>query len=436
MTAQTDKTNNKSFRIRGRVFFGTLVISGLMLGIGGWAATAQLSSAVIAPGSVVVNNNVKKIQHRDGGIVSKIHVKNGDHVRAGQALIELDETQLKSQLGVINAQLMALLARQSRLNAEIMNSNTMMYPDALSEPTEDVQQIIDGERRLFIQTRQNIISQKEQLNLQIEQLNEEINGINAQSDSKQAQLDLMQKELEQAQNLYANNLTSVNRLYALQREAKRLSGEFGGLQSQAARSRGKISEIRSQIISVEHQASLQAQRELRTTEAKLAELKERKIAASDRLRRTKLLAPQDGLIHELAVHTIGGIISPAETVIVIVPRNDRLTVEARIAPVDIDQVAIGGTANLRFSAFNQQTTPELKGRIVQVAADVTTDPKTSQKYYLGRIEIAEESKSELGKLDLLPGMPVEIFISTGSRTALSYLSKPITDQIHRAFREE
>ncbi len=426
----------RPFSIRGRVIFGTLVVGSLLLGAGGWAATAPLSGAVIASGSIVVEKNVKKVQHRDGGIVSKISVKNGDRVEAGQVIIELDDTQIRAELGVVQAQLTELIARKARLSAEVDGLDQITFPQDFDNTGAQAQQVIEGQKRLFAQTRSNLESRKEQLNLQIQQLDEEIAGIEAQRNAKRDQLVLLKKELAEIQGLYEKKLTSVTRVYSLQREVTRLHGEHGGLTAQTARAKGKISEVRLQILSVEDTARLDAQRELQTTEAKIAELSEREIAAKDRLARTRLTAPKSGLAHELAVHTVGGVITSAETVLVIVPANAPLTIEAKIAPVDIDQVTVGMTANLRFSAFNQQTTPELTGRVVHVSADVTTDPQTSQQYYSARIELDSGSDEKLGDLVLLPGMPVEAFLSTGARTALSYLMKPISDQFYRAFREE
>ncbi|MGI9381520.1 MAG: HlyD family type I secretion periplasmic adaptor subunit [Methyloligellaceae bacterium] len=416
--------------------FGTLVIGLLVAGIGGWAATAELSGAVIASGTVVVEKHVKKVQHRDGGIVAKIHVKNGDRVEAGQVIVVLDDTQIRAELGIVKAQLTELTARKARLSAEVDGLSHVVFPEGFVDSGPHAKHVAAGERRLFSSTRSNQKSQKEQLQLQIGQLEQEISGIEAQRKSKKVQLEIIELELAQIKHLHEQQLTSVTRLYALQRESERLRGDYGGLVAQIARSKGKISEINLQILAIEQTARLQAQRELRTGEAKIAELREREIAAKDRLKRTKLHAPQSGIVHELAAHTIGGVITSAEAVLLIVPENEKLTIEARVAQIDIDQVTVGRPAKLRFSAFNQQTTPELEGRVVHVSADVTTDDRTSQTYYVTRVEIDPSSREKIRDLDLLPGMPVEVFISTGARTALSYLSKPITDQFRRAFREE
>ena len=428
--------SNNDFLISGRVVFGSVVIGFLALIVGAWAATAELTGAVIAPGSVVVERNVKKVQHRDGGIVSEIHVKNGDRVAAGDVMVVLDDTQIRAELGVVRGQLTELTARKARLDAEVEGGAEIKFPAGFEDSSDHAKSVARGERRLFKEGRSNTKGQKDQLVLRIEQLGEEITGIKAQLNAKSGQLELIRKELSNIRGLYEKQLTSVTRLYSLEREEQRLQGEYGGLVSQKARTEGKISEIRVQILSIDQNARLQAQRERRSTEAKLIELRERDIAATDRLKRTKMLAPQAGVVHELATHTIGGVVSSAETVLVIVPADERLTIEAKFAPVDIDQVTVGRKARLRFSAFNQRTTPEVEGRIVHVSADVSTDPKTSQQYYLGRVEMDEPSRVKLKDLELLPGMPVEVFVSTGSRTALSYLAKPVTDQFNRAFREE
>ncbi len=427
---------NMSFSVGRHILFASLVIGFLVFGIGAWAATAEISGAVIAPGSIVVAKNHKKVQHRDGGIVSKINVKNGDRVTAGAVMLRIDDTQINAELGVIRAQLNELVARGSRLNAEINGFKNIVFPKGFENKSAETKKVVLAEKRLFKATKSHIKNQKVQLESQINQLNEEIKGIKSQRNSKNGQLTIITRELKQIEKLHKKNLVSVTRLYSLQREAKRLSGEHGGLISQIARTKGKIAEIKLQILSLDETARLQAQRELRTSETRIAELREREIAAADRLSRTELRAPQSGIVHELTVHTIGGVISSAETVLVIVPSDEQLTIEVKIAPVDIDQVTIGRVAKLHFSAFNQQTTPELHGRVVHISADVATNPDSSQQYYLARIEITEESRKNLIKLDLIPGMPVEAFISTGKRTALSYLAKPITDQLRRTFREE
>lgn len=443
MTNQTDQQgrpaqkkpgDKAAFSIKGHVIFASFVVSMLAFGVGGWAATASLSGAVIAPGTFVVERNVKKVQHSYGGIVSEITVKNGDHVKSGDVLVRLDATQIKAELGVITSQLTELEARSVRLAAERDNLATMPDRSGKNE-RPDFRTALEGEIRLFEDNKRSKESQKSQLHLRIEQLKEEITGLTAQRDAKAGELRLIRQELEQVTGLHKKGLTPVSRVYAMEREEKRLSGEHGGLVAQIARANGQISEIHVQIIMIDENARVQAQRELRSIEAKLSELVEREVAANDKLNRVEIRAPQTGIVHELSAHTIGGVITAAEQIMLIVPEEDDLTIQAHIAPTDVDQVIVGRPAKLRLSAFNQKTTPELDGHIVHVSADVTVDPKTGHNYYIARLAMDEKSRHKIGDLKLLPGMPVEVFMSTGERTALSYLAKPFTDQINRAFRE-
>ncbi len=426
----------KTFSIGGRVGFASVVMAVLILGLGGWAATAKLNGAVMAPGSVVVDKNVKKVQHSDGGIVARINVKNGDVVKAGQVLIELDSTQIRAELTVVRGQLTELTARRARLNAQSIDQVTITFPQGFEAAGGLALSAAQAERRLFNSTRDNVSSRLEQLELQISQLDDEIRGIIAQNSAKEAQLALIRKELAKVEELYERKLTTVARLYSLQREESKLSGEVGGLLSQIARSKGKISEIRVEMLNLSQNSKLEAQREMRTTEAKINELREREIAAADRMKRTTLFAPRSGVVHELAAHTLGGVVTAAESVMLIVPGDAKRTVEARFSPVDIDQIVIGRQVRLRFSAFNHRTTPEVGGNVTGISADISTDEKSGQQYYLGQIALSDDAKQKLQGLELLPGMPVEVFVSTGARTAFSYMSKPITDQFNRAFREE
>lgn len=426
----------KSFSISSRIFFGSVVMGLLVFGCGSWAAFAKLSGAVIAPGSIVVEKNIKKVQHKDGGIVAEILVREGDHVDAGTTLVRLDDTQTKSELGIIRSQLIELTGRKSRLISERDGLDQVEFPKDFDELGPETDSVRRGEVRLFSENLKTITSQKEQIGYRIVQLQEEINGLNRQRTAKSSELELIEKELSQIRDLHKRKLTPVSRVYAMEREATRLGGELGSIISQIARAKGQISELNLQILNVDQTIRTEAQRELRAIEGKLAELYERRSAASDRLLRMDLKAPQSGLVHELAVHTIGGVITPAEPVMLIVPENEDRSIEVRLAPFDIDQVTPGQTARLRFSAFNQRTTPETEGRVTHVAADVTVHPQTGQSYYKARIAIDSVAKEQLGDLKLLPGMPVEVFISTGDRTALSYFVKPFTDQFAKAFREE
>ena len=343
---------------------------------------------------------------------------------------------LRTEFGVILAEITALTARRSRLIAQRDNYPSITFPTDLSDLSPNARHVIREEMRIFNGNVKSREDQKAQLQLRIEQLQQEINGIVAQRDAKAVELKLIHKELNLMEKLYARNLVNRTRVYSHQRDATRIAGEHGGLIANIARTTGKISEIRLQILSIDHTAMSDAQKELRDLEARLATLTERRVAARDRLNRGKLRAPLSGIVHELAVHTVGGVINPSSVVMLIVPENAELIIELKIAPVDIDQVRMGQITNLRFSAFNHRTTPQLNGQVVRIAADLSQDPKSGQSYYVVRIEIDQQTRRGLGDLTLIPGMPVEAFIQTGSRTAVSYFAKPFTDQMARAFREE
>ena len=431
-----DNMFGKRFRLGSRVIAGTAFALLLVLGCGGWAATAQLRGAVIASGSVTVDENLKSIQHRDGGIVSEIAVKEGDFVKQGQVLLRLDDAQTRAELSIVKAQLLELTARKARLFAERDSLDAILFPSELLKAQSSIPAIIQGEIRLFEGNRKNRNSQKEQLALGITQLNEEIKGLEAQRDSKAKEISLITVEHERIKGLADNRLIEGSRVYLADREWANLLGEKGEVDAGIARTRARASEIQLQIIAVDEAARTDAQRELSIVEPKISELNERQVAIEDRLSRTDIRAPISGIVNELSVHTIGGVITPAETLVTIVPDDAKLKIAAKLPPTDIDQVSVGQKARLRFSAFNQRTTPELDGIVTHVSPATTTDKETGMPYYLADVTIPPDELAKLGDNHLLPGMPVEVFVSTDQRTAMSYLAKPLVDQFNRAFREQ
>lgn len=425
----------RSLGVMRHIIFTSVVMGVLCIGVVGWAGQAKLSGAIIAQGSVVVDRNVKKVQHSLGGIVAEIAVKNGDVVREGDLLLRLDATQIKAEIGVIRTQLVELYARGARLSAERDGRARMTFPATLTAFGEEGAAAFKEEERLFQEAMQSRDSQKHQLRLRIEQIREEITGVTSQRVAKEGELSLIHRELLDVRSLNQKGLTPITRVYALERDAQRLGGDHGGLVAQIARAKGQISEIEVQLLGLDDNHRAQAQRELRALDSKVAELIERDVAARDKLARIEIRAPQSGVVHELAFHTVNGVVAPAEQIMLIVPSEDRLTVQARLLPTDIDQVALGQPARIVLSAYNRQTTPELGGRVIHVSADTTLDPKTGQTYYLARLEISDTSRLAGTDVKIMPGMPIEVFIVTGDRTAMSYLLKPLTDQMNRAFRE-
>jgi HlyD family secretion protein len=270
----------------------------------------------------------------------------------------------------------------------------------------------------------------------ITQLREETTGYDSQIKSKVKQVEWITKELEGVNQLWQQNLVPYTRVTTLEREKERLDGERGQLVASIAQSKGKMAETELQILQIDQDMRTEVGKDLADIRGKIAELVEKKVSAEDQLKRIDIRAPQSGFVHQLTVHTVGGVVSPGEQIMLIVPSLDLLNVEAKIQPQDIDQVHIGQIALLRFSSFSQRTTPELDGTVSQISADVSEDQKTGTRYYTVRIGVAPSQIARLGNLKLIPGMPVEAFIQTSPRTVMSFLTKPLTDQIAHSFREK
>lgn len=433
----TRASNAARRSIRSNLIGGLLTAAFLVVAIGGWATMTELSGAVIAPGILVVDTNVKKVQHPSGGVVGELRVRDGDRVKSGDVVIQLDDTITRANLKIITKSLDELNARQARLEAERDDRETISFSKELLDRSsdQDAMRIIQGESRLFDLRRTARLGQKAQLKERIAQLNEETKGLSRQAESKKNEIDLIQRELEGVRKLWKKKLIPLSRVTAVEREAVRLDGERGQLMATIAQTQGRATETELQIIQIDQDLRSEVARELREIQAKTAELVERKVAAEDQLKRTKICAPQDGIVHQLAVHTIGGVINASETLMLIVPEGEELTIEAKVPPENIDQLAIGQRAVVRFSTFNQRTTPEIDGTVTRVGADLTEDERLGAAFYKARISMSPQEVGRLRGLKLIPGMPVEAFIQTDSRTVVSYLVKPLHDQIVKAFRE-
>ncbi len=424
--------------IRLHTFVGVVVVVLLAGGLGGWASTAEISGALIAPGSIVVDSNVKKVQHPTGGVVGEVRVRDGDRVKAGDILIRLDETVTRANLAIVTKGLTELYARKARLAAERDSAETVPVPKELADRIDDpdVQDELSSERKLFELRRTARLGQKDQLQQRVQQLREQITGLTAQQDAKSKEMSLIQQELQGVRDLWAKNLVQFSRLTSLEREDARLQGERGQLVAAAAEAKGKIVETELQILQIDQEFSSDVAKDLRETDNKIGEYVERKVTAEDQLKRTDIRAPQDGVVFQSTANTVGGVITAGDPIMYIVPELDTLLVEAKVDPKDIDQVQLGQRVVLRFSAFNTRTTPELNATVVRIAADTNTDQRTGQSFYLVRISMTADEIKRLGDVKLTPGMPVEAFIQTGERTMLSYLVKPLHDQLMRAFREK
>jgi len=424
--------------IRKHVIAGSILVSVLVFGLGGWASTAEISGALIAQGSVVVDSNIKKVQHPTGGVVGEVRAHDGDRVKAGDILIRLDETVTRANLAIVTKGLTELYARRARLAAERDGADSVAMPKELADQADDpdVKDAMSSERKLFDLRRKARLGQKDQLRQRIAQLQEQITGLSAQLDAKDKETKLITQELQGVRDLWAKNLVQLNRLTSLERDAAKIEGERGQLIASSAEAKGKIAETQLQILQVDQDATSDVAKELRDIDSKIGEFVERKVTAEDQLKRTDIRAPQDGVVFQSTANTVGGVIAAGDSIMLIVPEADNLMVEVKVDPKDIDQVQFGQSVVLRFSAFDMRTTPEINGTVSRIAADTSTDQRTGQTYYLVRIAMSADEVSRLGRVKLTPGMPVEAFIQTGERTLVAYLIKPLRDQLMRSFREK
>ncbi|PJG54907.1 HlyD family type I secretion periplasmic adaptor subunit [Bradyrhizobium forestalis] len=424
--------------IKFHLLLGLGIVLVLVVGLGGWASTVLISGALIAPGQIVVESNVKKVQHPTGGVVGEVRARDGDLVKAGDIVVRLDDTVTKANLAIVTKNLDAAQARAARLQAEQRGVDKIEFPQSLLDRASDpdVKLLLSAETKLFDVRVNGRTGQKAQLRERITQLNEEIAGLSAQEKAKDQEIALVQNELTGVRELYDKRLVQLSRLTQLERDSARLNGERAQYIASRAQAKGKITETELQIIQVDKDVVSEVSKDLRETNDKIGELIERKVAAEDQLRRVDIRAPQDGMVLQSTVHTVGGVVTAGDTLMLIVPQADDLQVEAKVNPVDIDKLQIGQKTLLRLSAFNQRTTPELNGVVSRVSPDVTTDQRTGQGYYTIRVSMPAEEVARLGDVKLIPGMPVEAFVQTGDRTMLSYLMKPLHDQLMRAFREK
>lgn len=431
---------------RAYITFGIVVIVTLLGSLAVWAATVDLAGAVMAAGNVVVDSSVKKVQHPTGGIVGDIYVKEGQHVAAGDVLVRLDETVTRANLQMVTKQLDEIAVRQARLKAEQDDRTEIAFPaDILARRDDPVlAQIMASETALFENrktARQNV---KSQLRDRIAQLREEIDGLTAQHVARGQEISFAKAELAGLEQLEGKSLVSTPRMTAARRTVSQLEGDFAQVSSAIAQAKGKISETGLQILQLDQDLKTEVGKELRDQQGREAELTERRVAASDQLKRIELRAPQSGTVHQLNVHTVGGVITPSEPVMMIVPDADRLVIDAKVAPQDIDQVRVGQLAHIRFSAFNQRTTPDVTATVTRVSADLMMeqpraggDPALAGgvAYYSIRLALTDEGQQKLGNLKLVAGMPAEVHVTTGERTAFTYFTKPLSDQFARSFRE-
>ncbi len=419
------------------VLAGLAVICLTFGGFFGWAAYAELSSAVIASGTVMVDSNRKAIQHVEGGIVKDILVRNGDAVRGGALLLRLDETRAKASLAILQSKLDQALAAEARLLAERDRAEAIVYPAALLGRREEPQLagILRGQDSLFQARLATLAGETEIYEQRIAQVGEQISGYRAQQKSKSTQIDLINEELTGLKTLLAKGFAEKPKVLTLEREAARLGGERGELVADVAAAKTSISEARLQILQLEKDFRERVEQELREVRAEVFDLSERVAASQFVLDHLEVRAPEDGVVVGLQVYASGQVVKAGQTILELVPVDDQLIVEAKIRPFDIDNLTPGQDADVLFTAFPQRTTPRLSGSVVYISADRFEDERSGEAYYLARVFVSDGEAARLGEHKLSPGMPADVMIKTGERTALDYLIQPLRDSIMRAWRE-
>lgn len=428
------RTPEHSLALHSAALAGILVA--LVGGFTTLSAAIDVSGAVIASGNLVVESELKKIQHPSGGVMSEILVSEGARVAKDQVLLRLDPTVAKATLNAVTNDLWELSARRARLEAERDGASEPVFDRALLAAASELSlaSLVTGERTLFRYRTEALLGQKAQLRERIKQLHDEASGLEGQKEAKRLELQLVEKELEGIRELWEKKLIPSARMMALERERARLGGEAGKLAATLAQTKGKVAETELQIIEIDQTSRTDVAKQLADIRAKTSELTEKRATALDQSERIDIRAPQAGIVLGLSVHTLGGVIAAGEQLMQIVPANDALIAEARVRPVDVDQIRVGQPASLRFSNLNQRTTTEIDGHVIRISADAVRDERVDEPYYVVRLRF--DPGSIPSETVLLPGMPVEAFIRTDPRSLASYLVKPMADQMRRAFREK
>jgi len=423
--------------IRANLILGAAVTVMLIAGGGLWLGLTKIAGAVIAPATVVVESNIKKVQHLTGGTIGGIFAQDGDHVRAGDVVARLDDTLTRANLQIISEDLDRATVRLARLEAERQGLPEMQLPSSLQTRMGDPElaALVNGERTLFESRATALTGQKAQLQSRSRQLERQIDGLKAQQAAEDQSVVLLDGDLTDVQALYTKKLVSKERLSNIRLDATRAHGESGRLAAAVAEAQARISETELQILQLDEQRRSEVTSELRETEAKQTELSERKVVAQDELTKTNIRAPQSGTVQESSIHTIGGVIAPGEVIMMIVPDADNLVVDALIPPSRIDDVRPGQHVSIRFPAFDAGTTPACEGSVKRISADLIKDQQKQLSYFSARINVENKAACLTDAKVLKPGMPAEVHISTDERSVWSYLLKPLTDQMSRAFRQ-
>lgn len=423
---------------RGPVLLGSLTVLALVAGFGLWSMTTSIAGAVVAPGQVEVDQNRQIVQHPDGGVVAAINVTEAQTVKAGDLLVTLDGSLIKSELAIVEGQLFEGQARRARLEAERDDNPDLTFPPdllALAASRSDVAEQIEGQRRLFVARKDTMARQIEQLGRRLEQIAAQVDGVNAQISSQKEQLGFIRQELADKQTLLDKGLTQSATVLELQRQAAAMEGSVGELTATKAASEGRATEVQLEILRLQAVRREEANTQLRELGPQTLEMAERRRALLEKVARLEIRAPVSGIVLGLQVTTPRAVLRPADPVLYIIPQDRPLVIVAQVSPYHVDEIRVGQQVRVIFGAFSARTTPELRGRLVSVSADSLTDQASRTSFYRAEVELLPGEREKLGDQVLLPGMPVQTMIETQSRTPMAYLLKPFTDYFNMAFRE-
>lgn len=426
-------TSDKGYRKFGYAIL-IIALGGFVL----WSVTASLAVAVVAPGNVSMESFKRTVQHLEGGIVRELLVQDGDKVEAGQPLVILSDTQVRSQLEIAQSQYFINRAMEVRLLAEQQGAETLDMPEELmSVDDERIKQVAAVQQSLFHARRQSLQSSLNAMDQQIIQMQEQIDGLESRISVNNQRINSLRSEAEDFRSLYREGLGDNQRLRELERQVLQYEGEKAEFQSSIAQLRSQISENRMQKETTLQEFQAEVGEQLRDAQAQIAEAEERIIALTDQVNRTVISAPVSGTVVGRKVHTVGAVVRPGDPIMEVVPSGDGFVVEARVPTKDIDSLYMGQLAEIRFSAFNQRLTNIIDGEIIHISADSFEDEATGQRYYKTRIRVTDEGKKDMTEqMHLLSGMPAEVMIRTGERTFASYIAKPVSDMLARAIRED
>lgn len=417
--------------------FGLIVILVAFVGVGGWASFAKIEGAVVARGTVTVESYRQTVQHLEGGIVERLHVRDGDIVEKGDLLVQLDETRARAEYLMTWSRYISALARQSRLEAEIERQEEIHFPDKVvssAEQSDRIKQVKRAQQRVFDTRQETLEGEIDVLNKRIDALGERIEGMQAQRQAKLRAIESLQEEIETKQRLVEREAIPESKLRPLERELASIQGKAGELKASIAASRIEIGEAQLKILQTRSEFQSKVATELRKTSDKVDELEEQLRAQEDTLARKQIRAPVGGEVVNMQVHSHRAVIKGGEPILDLVPEDEPLVLEGQVRPQDVDNVNTGMSADIRFTAFSFRSTPVVTGEVTFVSADSIKE-QNKEPYYKIRAIVENEEMAKLGNVSLRPGMPADIMINTGERTPLQYLAKPISDAIARSLRE-